>query len=184
MKIGDVRVRLVRHSDGALRAVASFTIDDCFVVHDIKIFERDGQYLVAMPSRKTNEGGYKDIAHPLNSETREAICQAILPCYFALRDEPPALSEEGSSAIHPPSFRGRIAPQNIHAQSGAFHTVELKTARKFPRCFIFLLLGALLRTPNRPAKFEWRSAPRCPQTARPQAMPRRLQGLGCRLNFR
>ena len=83
MKIGDVRIRQVRHMDGKLRAVASITIDDCFVVHDIRIFERDGMYFVAMPSRKASDGGFKDIAHPLNTETREYIQSVILESYNA-----------------------------------------------------------------------------------------------------
>ena len=81
MTIGDVRIRQVRHSDGKLRAVASITIDDCFVVHDIRIFEREGDYFVAMPSRKASDGTYKDIAHPLNTETREYIRKTILDSY-------------------------------------------------------------------------------------------------------
>lgn len=81
MEIGDVRIREVRQTDGRLRAVASVTIDNCFVVHDIRIFERDGNLFVAMPSRRTSEGGFKDIAHPLNSETREYMQSAILQAY-------------------------------------------------------------------------------------------------------
>lgn len=81
MTIGDVRIRQVRHTDGKLRAVASITIDDCFVVHDIRIFEREGAYFVAMPSRKASDGTYKDIAHPLNTETREYIQRVILESY-------------------------------------------------------------------------------------------------------
>lgn len=81
MKVGDVRIRRVRNTDGKLRAVASITIDDCFVVHDIRIFERDGALFVAMPSRKSSDGGYKDIAHPLNTETREQIQTIVLDSY-------------------------------------------------------------------------------------------------------
>lgn len=82
MKISDVRIRLVNKDSNKLKAVASITIDDCFVVHDIKIIESaDGEF-IAMPSRKTNDGEYKDIAHPLNSETRETIKQAILTAYY------------------------------------------------------------------------------------------------------
>ncbi len=80
MEIGDVRVRLV-HKEGILRAVASVTIDGCFVVHDIKIFERDGECFIGMPSRKTTEGEYKDIAHPINTETRMQLQDAILARY-------------------------------------------------------------------------------------------------------
>ncbi len=84
MEIGDVRIRLVQNTEGILRAVASITIDGCFVVHDIKIFERDGEKFIAMPSRKTPDGEYKDIAHPINSETRERIRDAILTQYAQL----------------------------------------------------------------------------------------------------
>ena len=81
MEIGDVRIRLVHRTEGLLRAVASITIDGCFVVHDIKIFERDGECFIAMPSRKTPEGEYKDIAHPINSETRTHLLELILAKY-------------------------------------------------------------------------------------------------------
>ena len=81
MKIGDIRIREVRNPEGKLKAVASVTIDDCFVVHDIKIFEREDGHSIAMPSRKTSDGKYKDIAHPLNSETREMLQNIILAEY-------------------------------------------------------------------------------------------------------
>lgn len=87
MKINDIRIREVRNQDGKLKAVASITIDDCFVVHDIKIFEREDGYSIAMPSRKTSEGKYKDIAHPLNSETRELLQSAILTAFYKFQDE-------------------------------------------------------------------------------------------------
>ncbi len=81
MKISDVRIRFV-HKDGSkLKAVASITIDDCFVVHDIKVIEGAEGPFIAMPSRKTNDGEFKDIAHPLNTETREAVKDAILAAY-------------------------------------------------------------------------------------------------------
>ena len=81
MKISDVRIRLVNKEDNKLKAVASITIDDCFVIHDIKIIEAADGAFIAMPSRKTNDGEYKDIAHPLNTETRELLKQAILTAY-------------------------------------------------------------------------------------------------------
>ncbi len=80
MTINDVRIRLVR-KEGILRAIASITIDDCFVVHDIKIFERDGERFIGMPSRRTSDGEYKDIAHPINTETRARLQEAILSRY-------------------------------------------------------------------------------------------------------
>ena len=78
MEITDVRIRLVNKEDNKLKAVASVTIDNCFVVHDIKVIEADEGAFIAMPSRKTNDGEYKDIAHPLNTETREILKKAIL----------------------------------------------------------------------------------------------------------
>lgn len=82
MKISDVRIRLVNKEDNKLKAVASITLDDCFVVHDIKVIEATEGVFIAMPSRKTNDGEYKDIAHPLNTETREYMKQAILTAYY------------------------------------------------------------------------------------------------------
>ena len=82
MKITDVRIRLVNKEDNKLKAVASITIDDCFVVHDIKVIEATDGVFIAMPSRKTNDGEYKDIAHPLNTETRETLKKAILTAYY------------------------------------------------------------------------------------------------------
>ncbi len=81
MKISDVRIRLVNKEDNKLKAVASITIDECFVVHDIKVIEATEGVFIAMPSRKTNDGDYKDIAHPLNTETREILKEAILTAY-------------------------------------------------------------------------------------------------------
>ena len=81
MKIDDVRIREIRNPAGKLKAVVSVTIDECFVVHDIKIFEREDGFAIAMPSRKTTDGKYKDIAHPLNSETREMLQSIILSEY-------------------------------------------------------------------------------------------------------
>lgn len=73
-----MRVRVVKKDDSKLKAVASITIDECFVVHDIKVIEGSQGYFIAMPSRKTPDGEYKDIVHPLNTETREEIRTAIL----------------------------------------------------------------------------------------------------------
>ena len=81
MKISDVRIRFVKKEDSKLKAVASITIDDCFVVHDIKVIEGSEGVFIAMPSRRTSEGEFKDIAHPLNTETREALKNAILAAY-------------------------------------------------------------------------------------------------------
>ena len=81
MKISDVRVRLVKKEESKLKAVASITIDDCFVIHDIKVIDGTDGYFVAMPSRKTSDGEYKDIAHPINSETRQTVIDAVLEAF-------------------------------------------------------------------------------------------------------
>lgn len=81
MKISDVRVRLVQRKDSKLKGVASITIDDCFVIHDIKIIAGADDYFIAMPSRKTQEGEYKDIVHPINTETREYIIKLVLEAF-------------------------------------------------------------------------------------------------------
>lgn len=81
MKITDVRVRLIDKEDTKLKAVASITIDDCFVVHDIKVIEGAEGPFIAMPSKKTGDGEYKDIAHPITTDTRETIISAVIGAY-------------------------------------------------------------------------------------------------------
>ena len=83
MKITDVRVRLVKNEDSKLKAVASVTFDECFVVHDIKIIDGPDGFFIAMPSRKGKDGTFKDIAHPINTETREVLVQSVLNAYSA-----------------------------------------------------------------------------------------------------
>ena len=88
MKITDVRVRIVKKDDSKLKGVASVTFDDCFVVHDIKIIEGSEGYFIAMPSRKTADGEYKDIAHPINSNTREELIKIILAAFDKEKEKP------------------------------------------------------------------------------------------------
>ena len=90
MKISDIRIRIVKKDDNKLKAVASLTIDDCFAVHDIKIIEGNQGLFIAMPSRKTPDGSFKDIVHPLNTETREEIRDLILAEYEKALKEAPA----------------------------------------------------------------------------------------------
>ena len=81
MKITDVRVRLVTKDDAKLKAVASVTFDACFVVHDIKVINGKDGLFIQMPNRRTPEGEYKDIAHPIETATRESIKTAVLEAY-------------------------------------------------------------------------------------------------------
>ena len=80
MTITDIRIKKVS-TDGKMKAVVSVTFDDAFVVHDIKIIEGQDKLFTAMPSRKTPEGEYKDIAHPINSEMRTQLEKVILAKY-------------------------------------------------------------------------------------------------------
>mgnify|MGYP001065995709 FL=1 len=80
MKITDIRVRKI-NTEGRMKAVVSVTFDDAFAVHDIKVIEGQDKLFVAMPSRKTPDGEFKDIAHPINAETREIIQKAVIEKY-------------------------------------------------------------------------------------------------------
>ena len=80
MQITDIRIRKVE-KEGKMKAVVSITIDDEFVVHDIKVIEGEKGRFIAMPSRKANDGEYRDIAHPINSATSENIQNMIIEKY-------------------------------------------------------------------------------------------------------
>lgn len=80
MQITDVRIRKIT-SEGKMKAIVSVTFDNEFVVHDIKVIEGQAGLFIAMPSRKTPDGEFKDIAHPINTQAREKIQSAILEAY-------------------------------------------------------------------------------------------------------
>lgn len=80
MQITDVRVRKIT-KEGKMRAVVSITLDDEFVVHDIKVIEGEKGLFIAMPSKKAADGEFRDTAHPINSSTREAMQKIILESY-------------------------------------------------------------------------------------------------------
>ena len=87
MQITDVRVRKIT-KEGKMRAIVSITIDEEFVIHDIKVIEVDKGLFIAMPSKKATDGEYRDIAHPINSSTREKIQTIILDRYQKALTEP------------------------------------------------------------------------------------------------
>ena len=89
MNITDVRVRKIT-KEGKMKAVVSVTIDNEFVVHDIKVIEGEKGLFIAMPSRKATDGEYRDIAHPINSATRDSIQKIILENYEKALAEPEA----------------------------------------------------------------------------------------------
>lgn len=89
MQITDVRVRKIT-KEGKMRAIVSITIDDEFVIHDIKVIEGEKGLFIAMPSKKATDGEYRDIAHPINSGTRETIQKIILDSYEKALLEPDA----------------------------------------------------------------------------------------------
>ncbi|MFP4563686.1 MAG: septation regulator SpoVG [Spirochaetia bacterium] len=85
MEITDIRVRKV-DADGKLRAYVTVTFDDCFVVHNVKVIEGKSGTFIAMPSRKTKTGEYKDVAHPINSDFRHKLQSKILDAYETAED--------------------------------------------------------------------------------------------------
>ena len=81
MKIKSVNVRKINKESSRMKGIASVLIDDSFAVHDIRIIEGDNGLFIAMPSRKTATGGYRDIAHPINPEVRTMFEEAIFEAY-------------------------------------------------------------------------------------------------------
>lgn len=86
MEVTDVRLRRVQ-TEGRMRAIASITLDEEFVVHDIRVIDGNTGLFVAMPSKRTPDGEFRDIAHPINSNTRNKIQEVVLDAYHATSDE-------------------------------------------------------------------------------------------------
>ena len=86
MVITDIRVRKI-NSEGRMKAVVSVTFDNAFVVHDIKVIEGQDKLFIAMPSRKTADGEFKDIAHPIHADMRESLQKAVLAKYEETMEE-------------------------------------------------------------------------------------------------
>ena len=88
MKITSVNVRKIEKEGSRMKGIASVLLDDSFAVHDIRIIEGDNGLFIAMPSRKTTMGGYRDIAHPINPEVRAMFEDAIIDAYNKAEDSP------------------------------------------------------------------------------------------------
>ncbi len=93
MQITDVRVRKLS-KEGKMKAIVSITIDNVFVVHDIKVIEGEKGLFIAMPSKKATDGEYRDIAHPINSATRDSIQKIIMEKYEQALLEPDTVDAE------------------------------------------------------------------------------------------
>ena len=100
MTITDVRIRKIA-TEGKMKAVVSVTFDNEFVVHDIKVIEGQNGLFIAMPSRKTPDGEFKDIAHPINTDTRVMIQKMVLDAYEEA--EEPKEEEKSEEKVETPS---------------------------------------------------------------------------------
>lgn len=87
LNITDVRIYLVDKEDSKLKAKASLTIDSCFVIHEIRVVDSANGLFVAMPNRKKADGEFKDIAHPIDTPTREQVDKAVLEAYEKAKTE-------------------------------------------------------------------------------------------------
>ncbi len=92
MEITDIRIKKVT-GESKMKAVASVTFDNAFAVHDVKVIEGPEKLFVAMPSRRTPDGEYRDIAHPINSDMRTMLESRVLAAYDAIEDEPEITEE-------------------------------------------------------------------------------------------
>ncbi|MBQ7573973.1 MAG: septation regulator SpoVG [Clostridia bacterium] len=92
MNITDIRIKKIS-GEGKMKAIVSVTFDDAFAVHDIKVIESQDRLFTAMPSRRTPEGVFKDIAHPINSETRAELERKILDKYAEIQDDMAEITE-------------------------------------------------------------------------------------------
>lgn len=104
MQITDIRIRRIS-KEGKMKAVVSITFDNAFVVHDIKIIEGEKGLFIAMPSRKAADGEYRDIAHPINSETRDTVQSMVLRRYEELMAE---VEDEGGEPAMEPAMEAVI----------------------------------------------------------------------------
>ncbi|NVT96442.1 septation regulator SpoVG [Listeria monocytogenes] len=99
MQVTDVRLRRVE-TDGRMRAIASITLDEEFVVHDIRVIDGNNGLFVAMPSKRGVDGEFRDIAHPINSDTRAKIQEVVLAEYERVGEEKAtAVTEEESESV-------------------------------------------------------------------------------------
>ena len=119
MQITDIRIRRI-HSEGKLKAYATITFENCFVVHNVKIIEGKSGLFIAMPSRRTKAGEYKDVAHPISSEFRNELQDKILEAYYAQEEELHSDAEQGTSAkaeAHSNAEQGASPEEEAHSNA-------------------------------------------------------------------
>ena len=86
MNITNIKIKKFA-TEGKMRAIASITIDDCFAIHDVKVIENNDKVFVAMPNKRLKDGTFKDVAHPINIETRKLIEGAVIEAYNNAEEE-------------------------------------------------------------------------------------------------
>ena len=86
MEITNIKIKKFA-TEGKMRAIASITIDDCFAIHDVKVIENNDKIFVAMPNKRLKDGTFKDVAHPINAETRLAIENAVIEAFNNTEEE-------------------------------------------------------------------------------------------------
>ena len=86
MEITNIKIKKFA-TEGKMRAIASLTFDDCFAIHDVKVIENNDKVFVAMPNKRLKDGTFKDVAHPINAETRLAIENAVIEAYNNAKEE-------------------------------------------------------------------------------------------------
>ena len=96
MKVTSVNVKKIEKEGSRMKGIASIVLDDCFAVKDIRIIQGEDKLFIAMPSRKYPDGEYRDVAHPINGETREMIEKAVFEAYDKAEDAKPSDSEEAT----------------------------------------------------------------------------------------
>src|SRR5699024_464135 len=126
MKITDVRLRKVNNQDTRMKALVSVTFDDAFVVHDLRVIDGNNGLFVAMPSKRTPDGEFRDIAHPINTEMRQHVQEEVMRVYEETEDpeekvEPtvesdPSESEEGPVTDEGESDSSLVQDENISSE--------------------------------------------------------------------
>ncbi|GAA3730302.1 septation regulator SpoVG [Salinicoccus jeotgali] len=120
MKITDVRLRKVNNQDTRMKALVSITFEGAFVIHDLRVIEGNNGLFVAMPSKRTPDGEFRDIAHPINSEMRQHVQEEVMRVYEETEDPEPAgeASDETSETIVDPSEQETIRRETDSDEAG------------------------------------------------------------------